>query len=120
LEAAFNCGICNAAPELFLLLSLLFNADNVLWLPSRAVVLVEALPTVVVVGTDGVEPKAGGKAGFRLGGEAVEMVGLKVTLRGGRVGRGAEAVCVERRGEVSEVRPSADEAIVGATRSGVE
>lgn len=117
LPVGLSGGNCSAAPELFRRLSLLFSADSVDCVPSRAAVeLISALPTLGWE-ADGVVPGEARKPDLRFGGDVVDIVVLKVTFRVGLggVGRGEEVSLVDpggRRGEDSEAPAPVDDAIM--------
>lgn len=98
MEAGCEGGNWSAAPELFLLLSLLFRAESgPVLLVSRDAVAPEGAPCDEDVGSDG-------RPAGLFGGLDVDICGLKVTLRvglGEGIGRGALLEAVLRRGECS-------------------
>lgn len=102
MEAGFNVGSCRAEPELFRLRSLLLSAARGPGLSDDEVV---AEAVVAMLGEEFVGWAR--KGGRRLGGLAVETVGLKETLRETlRVGTGCDEL--GSRGEVSEASWRAD------------
>lgn len=102
LDAGFEGGNCNAAPELFRLRSLLFSVDRGPVPDSRDAVAMAVVP-VDVPTADEDWPVCGGTYGLRFGGLEVDICGLKVTLRVGLAGGiGLGALEVGKRGDVSD------------------